>query len=286
MSQVGLFLKCAFSWYLRYVEELAPKTSARPFQGIFVHRAVEHMLEERLQHGALPALEIATDVFSTEFEKAKPLIEDWDGEDPGLVKDTGVTCTKVFYQEAAPKATPVVVEKTFHTTIRTADGKVKLPVLGRIDSIQVQTNGEKDYQDAREIAVASIKTQLAKSKSKEKKILELPKVAKPLRIHDLKVVTDKWSETDLDNDLQFTALRGDRTHPRRPSRSTREGACEGSASSVRTTERCHSKQGGSTRSQGHGRRGQVHRFGKLPTHGPQQLVVFEQVVLCLASLPR
>lgn len=205
VSQVSLVLKCPHSWYLRYVEQKSQKTSIRPFQGIQVHRAHEEVLKAKLNTGALPPLEMALDVFSTEFDKQKHLIEDWEDQDPGMAKDTGVNCTKVYYQEAAIKATPVSVERTFHTVIKTEDGKVKLPVLGRIDSIQVQAHSEKDYQDIRAKVVAEYEKQRAGDPKKE---VELPKLSKPKRLHDLKVTTDKWSEADLENDIQFAIYSG------------------------------------------------------------------------------
>src|SRR6266536_3360065 len=117
VAQMTQFLKCPYSWYLRYVEGRATRTSARMFQGIQVHKAVEKVLTEKLHTGRLPPLEMALDTFSTTFEKQKALIDDWEGEDAGLVKDTGIACTKVHYCDAAPAATPVMVEKTFHTKI-------------------------------------------------------------------------------------------------------------------------------------------------------------------------
>jgi len=205
VSQATTFLKCGRQWYLRYIENKPSKPSARMFQGIQVHAAVEMMMTDRFLKGQLPSLDDATDVFSTAFEKQKPLIEDWEDQPPESFKDVGITCTKVFYNEAAPKMMPVYVEKPFHTVIETEDGKIRLPVLGRIDSIQVQALNEKEYQSIREELVDNF----AKQKAAGVKQPVLPAVLrKPKRVHDLKVVTDKWSEGDLDNDLQFALYAG------------------------------------------------------------------------------
>lgn len=192
-SQVTMFLKCPRSWELAYVEKKPRKTVARMFQGIFVHQGVEAVLKERLVNGKLPPLELATDVFSTAFEQGKKLIEDWEDEDEGSVKDTGVKCTRAYYEEAAPNATPIVVEKTVTAVFKSSDGKVRLPVLGRLDSQQVQAHTEDEYQKIREALATGGKT---------------ADIKKPLRIHDLKVTTDKWNQNDLDNDLQFTMYAG------------------------------------------------------------------------------
>jgi hypothetical protein len=208
-SQVTMFLKCPRSWELAYVEGKPRKTVARMFQGIFVHNATETVLKGRLETGTLPPLEKATDAFSDAFDKSKNLIEDWEDEDEGAVKDTGVKCTRAYYDEAAPDATPVTVERTFTAVIRSSDGKVKLPILGRIDSEQVQAHTESEYQAIRAKLLAMPKSDETDSKfaagfSKE----AMAVIGKPLRIHDLKVVTDKWSESDLANDLQFALYAG------------------------------------------------------------------------------
>ncbi len=192
-SQVTTFLKCPHLWELQYVQKKPRVSSARMFQGIFVHEGVEKVLKERLASGKLPSLEMATDAFSDAFENGKKHIEDWEGDTEGAVKDTGVKCTKAYYDEAAPDATPVVVEKTVTTVIKSADGKVRLPVLGRLDSLQVQAHTEQEYQDIRE--------KLAQGGA-------VGDILKPLRVHDLKVVTDKWNENDLANDLQFITYAG------------------------------------------------------------------------------
>ncbi len=191
-SQVTMFLKCPHSWELAYVQGKPRKTVARMFQGIFVHNAAETVLKERLEKGKLPPLEMATDAFSDAFEKSKGLIEDWEEEDEGQVKDTGVKCTRAYYTEAAPDATPVTVEKTFTAVIKSKDGKVKLPILGRIDSEQVQAHTEAEYQEIRALLADN----------------PLAHIKKPKRVHDLKVTTDKWSQSDLDNDLQFGLYAG------------------------------------------------------------------------------
>lgn len=187
ISQVTKFIKCPQQWKLVYVDQKPQRTSARMFQGVQVHTSAETVLNHIMATGEMPPLEIATDSFSDAFEKSKDLIEDWEGEDPGQVKDTGVICAKIFHQEAAPVSTPTSVEKTFHTVIRSQDGKVRLPILGRIDSEQVQAFNRDDYQRIRALIAAG------------------KPVDKPQRIHDLKVSTDKWNENDIANSVQFAA---------------------------------------------------------------------------------
>ena len=207
VSQATMVLKCPYSWFLRYVEGLKPMTSARMFQGIQVHRAVEHLLRELLFTGVLPPLDVATDVYSDTFNQQIPLIEDWEGQTQEQVKDLGIHCTRIFHQEAGATSMPVNVEKTFSTVIQTEtwDGvKLALPVLGRIDSVQVQALNEQEYQDIRE-KVAPV---LVQQKEAGVRIIKEPAISKPLRLHDLKVVTNKWNEDKIKNSLQFMLYAG------------------------------------------------------------------------------
>lgn len=207
VSQATMVLKCPYSWFLKYVQLCRGAASARMFQGIQVHRAVEHMLETLLYTGALPPLDVSTDVYSDTFNEQVKLIDDWEGQTQGQVKDLGVLCTKIYHQEASSAAMPVNVEKTFSTVIatRTSEGmEIQLPVLGRIDSIQVQALNEQEYQDIREKVAPALITQ----KEAGAKRLTEPKVTKPLRVHDLKVVTNKWNEDKIKNSLQFMLYAG------------------------------------------------------------------------------
>ncbi len=208
VSAAKMFLKCPRSWQLKYLEGKPQVTPGRLFQGVTVHKAVERVLEAKLQTGVLPPVELATDTFATEFEANKGRVGDWEGETEERVKDTGIECARLYWREAAPAATPVAVEKAFATVIRTADGKVRLPVLGRIDSVQVQVRSEAEYQGIRAKVVADTEKVATPKKGKADRATELPRVSRPLRIHDLKVVTDKWGEGDIKSDLQFMLYAG------------------------------------------------------------------------------
>ncbi len=203
VSQIKTVLKCPRQWELLYLENVPRGTSARLFQGVAVHKAVETVLSVRLQTGKLPPVALATDTFADTFEADKNKVNDWEGQTEGQVKDLGVNCAKIYMQEAAAAATPVAVEQTFTKVIKSADGKIRLPVLGRIDSIQVQSLNEQNYQDIREKVVAAQDPNV-----KEGAATALPKASKPLRVHDLKVVTNKWGEGKIKNDLQFLLYAG------------------------------------------------------------------------------
>lgn len=185
VSQAATFIKCPRQWELLYVQQKPRRTVARALQGVFVHQAAEAVLKQILETGQLPPLALATDTAADAFEQNKALIDDWEDTQPGAVKDTGVECAKIFHQNACPTATPVAVETTFHVVITSEDGKVRLPVLGRIDSKQVQAHTNTEYQQIREDLAAG------------------RPLRKPLRIHDVKVSADKKNESDIDNSLQF-----------------------------------------------------------------------------------
>lgn len=180
VSQALRFLHCPHSWELQYIDKKSQKTNYRPFEGRMVHRAAEKVLNDKMSTGKMPGIAIATDAFSTAFEEAKDSIEDWEGLDSGVAKDRGIHLTKVHYTEAAPAATPIAVEERFVVKIDVPGG-YKLPVVGVIDSIQIQLDRPTIEYDPVEMKASRL----------------------PKRVHDLKVVTDKWGPNDLPNDLQF-----------------------------------------------------------------------------------
>jgi hypothetical protein len=208
VSAAKMHLKCPHSWQLKYIDKKPQLTPARMFQGVVVHKAADVVLTAKLETGVVPPVELATDTFASEFEAKKGRVDDWEGQTEGQVKDTGIECAKVYWRDAAQAATPVAVEKTFATVIKTRDGKVRLPVLGRIDSVQVQVCSEAEYQDIRAKVVAGARKVAGAKKGKADRATEMPTVSRPLRLHDLKVVTDKWSEGALKNDLQFLLYAG------------------------------------------------------------------------------
>ncbi len=208
VSAGKMHLKCPHSWELKYIDKVPQVTPARLFQGVTVHKAADVVLTAKLETGVLPPVELATDTFATEFEAKKGRVGDWEGLSEAQVKDTGIECAKVYWRDAAHEATPVAVEKTFSKIVKTRDGKVRLPVLGRIDSVQVQVRSEAEYQEIRAKVAADARKVARTNKKGKFDATEMPKVSRPLRLHDLKVVTDKWSEGDIKNDLQFMLYAG------------------------------------------------------------------------------
>lgn len=202
VSQAKQYLKCPHAWELQYIEGHRGKMSARLYQGVQGHSTAEAVLNERLMKGTVPPVEFATDTFATEFDAGKDRVQNWEDTDPGVVKDLGIQCVTMFMNTAAAEATPVAVEKTFATTVK-GKGGFDVPVLGRIDSVQVECASEQEYQDVREKVVAAMPPDL-----KEGTPTQMPKTGKPLRLHDLKFTTKKWSDGQIKKDLQFMLYAG------------------------------------------------------------------------------
>jgi len=181
VSQASTFLQCPKKWELLYLKNKPRRPSLRMMEGVNVHKAAEKILEGKMSgKGKLPPLDMALDAFSDAFENTRKMIEDWEGTEQGVAKDNGVGMVKIHHRDIAPSATPIAVEDQFILNVASPDGKFHLPVLGRIDSIQAQAISPEDY---------------AKVLSGE--------VKRPAKIDDLKVCSDKWTEKDLENDLQF-----------------------------------------------------------------------------------
>lgn len=181
VSQASTFLQCAHKWELLYIKNIPRKASLRMMEGVNVHRAAETALRGKMEgKGKLPPLDEVLDSFNDAFERSKKMIDDWEGTEQGTAKDNGANMVRIHYRDAAPIATPVEVEQQFILQVASDDGKFHLPVLGRLDSIQTQTMTPEEYE---RVLAGEMK--------------------RPLKIDDLKVCSDKWSEKDLENDLQF-----------------------------------------------------------------------------------
>lgn len=183
IGQSGAFLKCPYRYFLQYIEGRPTKKAARMFQGTSVHYGAEHVLTVKMQTGKLPKYQDALDAFSTGFEAEKDTVEDWEGDDPGKVKDLGAKLMGVFYKEVAPQIAPLAVEKQFCKVVKSRDSKVHLPVLGRIDTIDALLDRPEEFDPS---AAAHLPSHLR-------------------RIRDLKIVTNKFPEGKVINSLQFVA---------------------------------------------------------------------------------
>jgi hypothetical protein len=135
-SQVSMYLRCPRQYKFRYVDDHKRPPAVPAAMGSSGHAALETTHHHIVDHDVPAPTEQLLDCFSDQWEKISSLIEDWEGEQPGLIKDKGVALVRLYNETVAPAVKPQVdaddvrgIEKKFEITV----GGV--PMLGFIDLI-------------------------------------------------------------------------------------------------------------------------------------------------------
>lgn len=111
-SAINMFLKCPRQYMYRYMMGLKVQPKSALTAGISFHAGVDHNFKQKIESKVDLKTSEVVDAYSTEFDKRSPET-DWDGDDPGAVKDKGVQMTTVFHEKAAPKIQPLSVGEQF-----------------------------------------------------------------------------------------------------------------------------------------------------------------------------
>lgn len=128
VSQINMYLRCPAQYMFRYEQGiiLPPKTPLT--KGKCVHKGIEHNYSQKMDTFEDVKLEEVQDVVSTEFEVAKTET-DFEGEDPGKVKDETISLASLYHKEVAPTVQPLMIEEKVEVEM----GDYKL--LGFIDVV-------------------------------------------------------------------------------------------------------------------------------------------------------
>jgi hypothetical protein len=135
-----MWLRCPRQWEFRYVKGLKIPTPAMVLLGTAYHGALETNFKYKLERKEdLPLVDVL-DAFATCWERrlipVPQAVEgysleeiDWEGYEPGEVKDKGIQLVKAYRQSIAPRINPKDVE----LRIEKATGGVSF--IGSIDLI-------------------------------------------------------------------------------------------------------------------------------------------------------
>lgn len=127
-SSVTTYLRCGRQWFFAYVAGIKSPPSLKAVRGIAVHAAVETNMRQKVTSQVDLPLSDVLDAYDTSWtqETANGFRKDPDQE-PGEIKDAGVSLLKVYQRDVAPKIQPDIVEKPIQFQI---DGQ---PFSGQID---------------------------------------------------------------------------------------------------------------------------------------------------------
>jgi hypothetical protein len=167
-SQYSKWKTCAKAYQFRYVQGIDTPASVNMFRGTAVHAGAEAAHLHMIEHKTVPSLEEMRTKVSDAFEAGKDQVQDWEGEQPGAVKDLALKLYEKYHTENLPKLRPVAAEEGFAVKVGT------VPVTGYIDLVE-QHSG-----------------------------FGTPSGNDPITIVDLKTSSAKWSASDVEKDTQLT----------------------------------------------------------------------------------
>lgn len=111
-SELQTFLKCGKQWEFRYVQKIKTPPKAALTIGSSVDAGVTRNLIQKVKSKTDMALSDVLDVYSADFDIRKTETE-FDGDDPGQVKDIGASLLTVHHNEIAPLIQPKTVQEKF-----------------------------------------------------------------------------------------------------------------------------------------------------------------------------
>lgn len=128
-SQVRMWMTCPRQWYYRYVMDLKLPPSGALIQGGSYHEALSVNFRQKKKTLKDPPVDEWLDAYSTAWDtRIKDEGEvDWEGENPGKLKDEGVHLVRAYATRLAPEIQPFQVEKPY---VRRLAG---IPNVGVVD---------------------------------------------------------------------------------------------------------------------------------------------------------
>ena len=155
----------------------SPKTAAL-VGGSAVHKALEMAYLTKKEAGSEMPIEAFLSVFADSFDKGGADIEDWEGGDPGKIKDQGAALLLLYKDKIMPFVEPQEVEYEF---VKVIDNSV--PVVGRIDLIDA---GLEQFKGVEPDPASPINP------------------APDIELVDFKTAASRWSADKVENDFQIT----------------------------------------------------------------------------------
>ncbi len=130
ISRINMFLRCPRQYEFRYVQGRKIPPAGAMVLGKAYHDTLEKDLTSKIQTGELLDEGDISDIFSDSFnsqvnnravEDEGETVEcdsiDWGDDDPGQMKDEGITLARLYHNEFAPLLAPLEVEQKKETSI-------------------------------------------------------------------------------------------------------------------------------------------------------------------------
>lgn len=111
-SAINMFLKCPRQYMFRYMMGMRIPPKSALTVGLAFDSAATVNFKQKIESKIDMTESDVMDACASDFDKRSPET-DWDGEDPGELKDLAVRMTQAFHQKAAPNIQPTTVQEQF-----------------------------------------------------------------------------------------------------------------------------------------------------------------------------
>ena len=134
VTQLKMYLRCPLQYFFRYNCGIKVPASGDMLLGRTFHDTLKDNYRQKVQsHQDMPLEQIRA-VFSDHWEKEMQYALFSKDENPGQLKDQGISILETYQKDVAPEIQPVEVEREFLI----GTGSTKLPLKGYIDLIDDQ----------------------------------------------------------------------------------------------------------------------------------------------------
>ena len=152
-SQISMYQRCPRQYEYRYIKEVVQAPGISMVKGTAIHKGAEVTHKRMIETGSPPDVKEAMQSVADCFAAESIFIDDWEGFDPGVVKDKAISGYAAYHYQATPRIKPVHAEKTFAIKV----GGVPIRgVIDLIDSVKdTEMSLENDPENPRMIEVVS-----------------------------------------------------------------------------------------------------------------------------------
>ena len=127
-TQIGMFLRCPYAYYCRYVLGIKKPPSSSILMGKSFDTAVNLDYTNKIKTGRNEKASVIKDCFADSFDKDKGNTAFEAGEQPEALKDLGVKTIEVFQKEIGSAVKPTAVQVEDEITFENVDYTVKVVV--------------------------------------------------------------------------------------------------------------------------------------------------------------
>ncbi len=209
-SQMNMWMRCGYQYYLRYVLGKISRPSIALSSGKAIHKSLEYNGLYKMKTKKDMTLEHLLDTQSSAHDKYMAEIEGASKRDVGEDKDLSASILTVHRRVHAPSITPIAVEYEFRVELPEDESGGYLPVIGFIDSIAEVPDIRPGPKGGRVVAIEDYK-KIGRNKKSQNEIDLSPQ----LTLYDYVYNLDTDMTTDMIGfrQLGFTKKEGPYSTP-------------------------------------------------------------------------